>query len=284
MRGQRAMKAVVSLVGLSGMLMLPASTQASPPIRFLICQPGGPDLAKDQQAVIERLYRYLERKTGLASGQIVGVYTNTRAACEKELKTPPTVFFPSLPIFMEYRKRLKLKAVAQLQLQGRTRDNFYVMAQKGSGLTLDQLKGKTLVGTHLDSQQFMADIVLEGRVKLADVTLKSERLGLRAIRAVTRGRADAVVLDGTQYRALVGTRFEKSLELIHTSKDIPTPPIAVLSDCPLAGFGRKLARALVGMGTDPDGEAVLGLFRIEGFVIPAPKTWAQLEARFRSTP
>lgn len=277
-------KAALGWMALVVAASVSAESQAATPIRFLICQPGGPDLAPDQQVVIRKLYRYLERKTGLENGQIVGIYANTRASCEKELKTPPTVFFPSLPMFMEYRKRLGLEAVAQLQLRGRVRDHFYVMAKKGSGLILDKLVGKTLTGTHLDSEQFVADIVLEGRVKLKDVKLKTERLGLRAIRAVTRGRADAVVLDGTQYRALTGTKFEKKLELVHISKDVPTPPVAVLSDCPLAGFGRKLARALVGMGTDPEGEAVLGLFRIEGFAIPAPQTWAQLEARFRSTP
>ncbi len=257
---------------------------AAEPVRFLICQPGGPDLAKEQKVVVERLYRYLEKKTGLAEGQIEGVYTNTRKACEKALEKKPTVLFPSLPIFMEYRRSLGLEAVAQLQIDGKVRDHFFIMSAKGSGLTLEGLAGKTLSGTHLDSTKFVADIVFDGRVKLSEVKLKRERRGLRAIRSVLRGKADAVLLDGTQYRALQGTRFEDKLEVVHVSKDVPTPPVSILKGRASKGFGRKLARALTAMVADPEGQSVLRLFRIEGFAVPKPQTWAQLEARFRSAP
>lgn len=257
---------------------------AGEPVRFLICQPGGPDLAKEQKVVVERLYRYLEKKTGLAEGRIEGVYTNTRKACEKALKDKPTVFFPSLPIFMEYRRSMGLEAVAQLKIDGKVRDHFYIMAGKGSGLSLEGLAGKTLTGTHLDSEKFVDDIVFDGRVKLSEVKLEKERRGLRAIRNVLRGKADAVLLDGTQYRALQGTRFEGKLELVHTSKDVPTPPVSIVKGKGPKGFGRKLAEALTAMVADPEGQSVLRLFRIEGFAVPKPQTWAQLEARFRSAP
>lgn len=257
---------------------------AGEPVRFLICQPGGPDLAKEQKVVVERLYRYLEKKTGLADGQIEGVYTNTRKDCEKALKDKPSVFFPSLPIFMEYRRAMNLEAVAQLKIDGKVRDHFYIMASKGSGLTLEALAGKTLTGTHLDSAKFVDDIVFDGRVKLADVKLDRQRRGLRAIRNVLRGKADAVLLDGTQYRALQGTRFEGELEVVHVSKDVPTPPISIVTGRAPKGFGRKLAQALTAMVADPEGQSVLRLFRIEGFAVPKPQTWAQLEARFRSAP
>ena len=275
---------MTSAVALTLLLSGVGSATAAEPVLVLICQPGGPDLAQEQQEVVERLYRYLEKKTGLADGQIRGVYTNTREDCERELAKEPTVFLPSLPVFMEYRKRLDLEAVAQLQIDGQVRDHFYIMAAKGSGLTLEGLAGKTLTGTHLDSKKFIDDIVLEGRVALKDVKLLPQRMGLRAIREVVRGKADAVLLDGTQHRALVGTRFQAQLELVHVSKDVPTPPVAIVKRRGPAGFGKQLAQALVGMGADPEGQSVLRLFSIEGFMVPKPQTWAQLEARFRSAP
>ncbi|MCA9550159.1 MAG: PhnD/SsuA/transferrin family substrate-binding protein [Myxococcales bacterium] len=276
--------AFASALGTMLLLVGAGSASAAEPVLFLICQPGGPDLAQEQQEVVEKLYRYLEKKTGLADGQIHGVYTNSRPDCERELANKPTVFLPSLPVFMEYRKSLNLEAVAQLQIDGQVRDHFYIMAAKGAGLTLEKLAGKTLAGTHLDSKKFVEDIVLEGRVALKDVKLSPQRMGLRAIREVVRGKADAVLLDGTQYRALQGTRFQEQLELVHVSKDVPTPPVAIVKQRGPAGFGKKLAQALVGMGADPEGQSVLRLFSIEGFAVPKPQTWAQLEARFRSAP
>lgn len=266
------------------MLVPEGAALAGQPVRFLICQPGGPDLAKEQKVVVERLYRYLEKKTGLTEGQIEGVYTNTRKECERALKTEPTVFFPSLPIFMEYRRSMNLEAVAQLKIDGKVRDHFYIMGKKGSGLTLEALAGKTLTGTHLDSMKFVDDIIFDRRVKLSDIKLVKAKRGLRAIRKVLRGKADVVLLDGTQYRALQGTRFEGKLELLHTSKDVPTPPISIVTKRAPKGFGRKLAQALTSMVADPEGQSVLRLFRIEGFAVPKPQTWAQLEARFRSAP
>lgn len=280
---RRTVLSCALICGLAGGLAAPRTAHAgADPVRFLICQPGGPELTDEQQKLVERLYRYLEDQTGLKDGQIVGIYTNTREACEKELKKQgPTVFFPSLPIFMEYRKKMGLEAVAQLQIDGQVRDHFYVMAKEDSDLTLEKLAGKTLAGTHLGSERFVADIVLEGKVELSEVKLKQERLGLRAIRAVRRGRADAVLLDGTQYRALKGTRYEDGLKVIHVSKDVPTPPVAVVKRRAPKGLGRRLAKALTGMKADPEGQDVLKLFRIEGFSVPKPQTWAQLEARFR---
>lgn len=273
----------VLLLGLLGTVSS-AAAYAAKPVRFLICQPGGPDLAKEQEVVVERLYRYLEKKSGLQDGQIQGVYTNTRKACEKALTDKPTVFFPSLPIFMEYRRSMGLQAVAQLQIDKKVRDHFYIMTAKGSGLSLEKLAGKTLTGTHLDSMRFVEDIIFDGRVKLADIKMAPERMGLRGIRNVIRGRADAVLLDGTQYRALQGTRFEAKLELLHVSKDVPTPPVAIVKSQAPKGLGRKLGAALTAMGADPEGQGVLKLFQIEGFAVPKPQTWAQLEARFRSAP
>lgn len=271
------------ILGLMG-LTTGSTAHAGQPVRFLICQPGGPDLAPEQAAVVERLYRYLEKKSGLEDGQIQGVYTNTRSSCEKALADKPTVFFPSLPIFMEYRHSMGLEAVAQLQIDGKVRDHFYIMSLKGSGLTLEKLAGKTLTGTHLDSMRFVDDIIFDGRVKLADIKMAPERMGLRGIRNVIRGSADAVLLDGTQYRALQGTRFEDKLELLHTSKDVPTPPIAIVKQRAPKGLGRKLGAALTAMVADPEGQSVLKLFHIEGFAVPKPQTWAQLEARFRTAP
>ena len=256
---------------------------ASQKIGFLICQPGGPKLRKAQQKVMGKMYRYLEKKVGLPEGQIEGSYTNDRKECLAKLKERPAVVFPSLPIFLEHRRSLGLKPVAQLKVNGKVKDHFYVMAKKGSGIDKPEaLSGKTLTGTHLGSSTFAVDIVLEGRAK--KLQLKPQRRGLRSIKAVLKGKADAVLLDGTQYHALQGTKLAEDLQVVHTSQALPTPPVTVIEKKAPKGFARKLGRALVAMTTDAEGQEVVRLFKIEGFQVPMPRAWASLEARFKSAP
>lgn len=276
---------MLSPLGLVALLTLASPTHAlSGPLRFAICQPGGPDLAPEQQKVLEALYRYLERETGLREGLIEGLYTNTHAGCDEALATSPAVVFPSLPLFMELRRTLDLQAVAQLQVDGRLRDRFYLMVRVEDDLTAPTLAGRRLIGTHLHSTRFVGEIALSGLVDPRAIKLIPEKRALRGIRAVVRNKADAVLLDGFQFRALQGTAFEKKLKVAHVSREVPTPPVAVVAGRAPAGFGTKLARALVDMDKNPEGQRVLKLFRIEGFAIPEPRTYAQLEARLTARP
>ncbi len=230
-----------------------------------------------------KMFRYLEKKIGLEEGNIEGNYTNSRKKCLAELKKRPAVVFPSLPIFLEHRRALGLEPVAQLKVNGQVKDHFYVMARKDSAIDKPEaLSGKTLTGTHLGSSTFAVDIVLEGKAK--NLKLKPKRLGLRSIKAVIKGKADAVLLDGTQYTALKGTTLAESLQVVHVSKPLPTPPVTVIEKKAPKGFARKLGQALVDMTTDPEGKEVVRLFRIEGFQVPMPRAWASLEARFKSAP
>lgn len=251
---------------------------ASEPLRFVICQPGGPDLAREQQEVLRALYRYVERRTGLPEGGIEGIYTHTRAGCHRALKRAPSVVFPSLPMFTELRRTLDLEAVAQLQVEGRVRDRFYLMVRTDDEVTAPSLSGRRLVGTHVYATRFVGEVALSGLVDLATVELVPVKRVLRGIRAVIREKADAVLLDGFQYRALQATAFAKKLKVVHVSREVPTPPVAVVAGRAPAGFGARLARALVDMDRNPEGQRVLKLFRIEGFAIPEPRTYAQIEA------
>lgn len=265
------------------LLALAPRAEAAGPLRFLVCQPGGPALAPEQEKVLDALYRYLERKTDLTDRRIEGIYAHTREACDEALKSEPAVIFPSLPMFLELRRTMDLQAVAQLEVDGRLRDRFYLMVRADDQLTAPALAGRRVVGTHLYSTSFVGEVALSGLVDPASLELVPEKRALRGIRAVIRKKADAVLLDGFQFRALQGTAFEKKLKVAHASPEVPTPPIAVVAGRAPSGFGTKLARALVDMAKDPDGQRVLKLFRIEGFAIPKPRTYAQLGSRSTTT-
>ncbi|MEL7372097.1 MAG: PhnD/SsuA/transferrin family substrate-binding protein [Myxococcota bacterium] len=268
------------LASLAAVLCTTAGTaNAAEPIGFLICQPGGPDLSAEQTEVMDRLFRYLEKKMKLSKGQFQGHYANTTRSCDAALAEHPAIIFPSVPIYIQKKRELGLKPVAQLRINGKSNDHFYVMTRADSTLDLAGLAGKTLIGTHLDSPRFLTDGVFGGKLKPDQLKLKPSKRALRAIRRVIRGKADAVVLDGTQYRALAGSRYEKELKLLHTSPLVPTPPVTVVQDRIPPELAGKLADALVGMAKDDQGRAVLKTFQIEGFEAISRQQWANLEAR-----
>ncbi len=268
-----------SWAAFAAVLFTASSVQAVEPLGFLVCQPGGPDLNPEQTAVMDRLFRHLEKKMNLEEGRFRGHYANSARACEKALSEKPAVIFPSLPIFIEKKQALKLVPVAQLRIEGSSKDRFYVMVHKDADFDLAGLAGKTIMGTHLDSPRFLTDAVFGRRLKVEDLKLLPTKRSLRAVRRVISGRADAVILDGTQYRALEGSRFEKELKLLHTSPLVPTPPVTVVSGRVDADFGRRLGQALVGMVKDPEGQQILKTFNIEGFEATSVQQWAKLEAR-----
>ena len=90
------------------------------------------------------------------------------------------------------------------------------------------------------------------------------------------------MLDGFQYRNIKGTRYEKKLEPIFVSKDIPTPPVAVVEGRVDAKLAETLGAALVDMQNNPEGQGVLKLFRIEGFAKPDVAAYKTLQGRLRA--
>ena len=47
---------------LLAVLSFSSEAMADSTVRFLICQPGGPDVSEHDQKVLGRMYRYLERE------------------------------------------------------------------------------------------------------------------------------------------------------------------------------------------------------------------------------
>lgn len=254
--------------------LLPTSVRAEPLV-FLICQPGGLELAPEQLQVIDKLYRYLEKKLGLADGQISGRYLNEWDACRKALRDKPAVVMPALPLFLETQAEVGMVPVARVQIEGLADSHYHLMVKKGSATDLASLRNQKLTGTSLDSRRFVADLVLEGQLGPPEaLQLAPERLGLRAIRAVTKGEVPAVLLDDAQFRALAGTRYASELVEIRRSGKLPNPPVAVVPSRVPDGFGARLAGALVDMANDPAGRPLLDVFRVDGFVAAGPEAYA----------
>jgi ABC-type phosphate/phosphonate transport system substrate-binding protein len=267
------------------LLGAPNVADAAKPLRLLICQPGGPQLGKEELAVLDKLYRYLEEKLDLEKGQVTGTYVHKTKSCEEALQSEkPAMLMTSLPMFLERRAKLKLVPVAQAKIEGAGSDRFYLVTKAGGEKSAAAFKGKKITGTGLDHPGFVSQVALEGKLGASsEFEIVPAKMGLRAIRAVIKGKADAAILDGFQYRALRGTKFEKELEVVHVSEPVPNAPFAVVKKRIPKGFAKKLAGVLENLHVDPDGASMLKAFRIDGFVTPPVGDWDALAKKMKES-
>lgn len=264
-------------------LTAPAPAPAATPdnLRFLICAPGGPDLKDGEQEVIQSFFRFMEERLGMLKTSIDGTYLNDRDKCAVALKAKPGALMLSPDLFVAHEKAEGLVPVAQVRIAGATRDRYYLMtAAEGGATELAALKGAKITGSAVGTADFIARATLDGRLGAAAAFRFSETtMGLRAVRAVLRGKADAVLLDGVQYRALQGTPFEKKLQLVYTSDPLPTAPICVARGRVPDGFGAALADVLSNMANSDHGRTLIKTFGIDGFERPSPGAWDLVRAR-----
>lgn len=273
------MKTTLTLA--AALATLPALAHAGSPdhLSFVVCQLGGPELELHEQTVIRDFYRYVGKKLGMAEGSIDGTYHTKRAGCLAALAKAPEVLMLSLDMFLEQRKALSLEAIAQVDLEGGTSSRFYLLTTTDGPSSLTELRGKPISGTNLHNPAFVARVIFGGKLGMpAELTLKPEKLGLRAVRSVIRGKATAVLLDESQYKAIRGTPFESKLRLVFTSEPLPNAPVAVAKTRVAEGLSKRLGDVMMQMNSDKNGQELVKTFGIKGFVKPAPGTWKTLEA------
>lgn len=277
---------VVTLgVALGLLLACPSDARAAGPqaLKILVCQPGGPNLNADEQQTLDELYGYLGDKLGMGKGSVSGVFLNERQACDAEIaKGDAQLMLMPTSLIVDHMDALGLEVGALLKKDGRVEDSLYLMAAKDAAGDLAAYKGKTITGTTLGSPRFVANVVFEGALGAAgELVLQPAKMGLRGIRKVTRGKVDAVLLDGEQYRALAGSPWEAKLKLVHTSKAVPNPAVMVVKAKVPAGFTERLRKVLLGMASDEAGKKVLSTFKLDGFEAAAADRWAQAKKRHK---
>ena len=186
---------------------------------------------------------------------------------------------------MKHQTALGLEPLAQISMEGKTTDHFYVLVRPDGPARLEALKDKEITGTNLGSPDFVGCMVLEGRAGPSrDLKLKPQKRSLRAIRFVANGKAAAVVLNGDAYRTMKSTKYGKDLKVLHTSGPLPTAPVALTKQAVPPRFAEKLTRALTSMTVDPEGKEVIKSYRIEGFLAASAADWAGLKAKLKSCP
>jgi len=253
---------------------LPGKVSAKPDLTFLICQPGGPDLKDQEQALMRDFYSYVGKRVGITQENISGEYLTKRKKCLKALKQKPSVLMLSLDMYLSASRTKSLTPVAQIKIRGKTSGRYFLMSSIEGPKELSAIRGKQISGTMVHDPAFVAKVVMNGQLGAVNtLKLKPQKLGLRGVRDVIRGKSAAVLLDEAQYNAIEGTPFEKKLQLVFTSDSLPNAPIAVSTSKVKGSTLKKMQNVMREMTKDPEGKKLLDAFGIEAFVAPKKNTW-----------
>ncbi len=240
---------------------------ASQPEMIVVCYPGGSVNAADANAAMSSMLRVVERIGHWRENSFDSLFTTKTDECRKQMaEKNPKFAITSLGLFLALRDQNRLIPLAQPQLKGRTSEIYRVMVEKGQFQNLEELKGKTLGGTVLEEQAFIAKIVFAGNLDPASFfVLKPSNQAIRTLRSLAKGELDAVMLNQQQFDGLASLHLEKPLAVVFTSEEIPLLGVVADAAATTEAERGRFTKALAGMCDDPEGKKLCELFGIDAF-------------------
>lgn len=289
--------------------VVPVSARAEDP-RLVVVQPGYPGSTSTAAGFLRKLTGYLEKKAGIKG--LHGTYYNEAKPVLAALKGSSGASSPgkaegkivwgvvSVGFYLEHRQAFGMKAL----LESRPKDNFVVVARSADVKSPLELKGEPVAGGPLHERLYLERIVFgkrsekgaekgtEKEVKEAQrLDIGSWRLTptLRASRALRnllrRKKYRAVVLTGTDYRALSSLYPAKTLEKIAESAYYPPALVVAFGKATEEALlsvekTREVEGAFLGLSRDPEGRGILETMGADGFRAVQAGWLRELEGKF----
>jgi phosphonate transport system substrate-binding protein len=178
--------------------------------------------------------------------------------------------------YVRYREQLELLAVPVWQ--GRPLYQSYIIVSSDRDITsVDALRGDIHAFSDPDSNSgYLVTTALLAKRGVRPPSFFSRTFytyGHRnVVRAVASGLAQSGSVDGYVWEVLKETEPELTsrTRIFRKSEWLGFPPVAGSSASPTRASGQQLARALVSMNEDPEGQSVLSMLRLNGFAHQKP--------------
>ena len=242
----------------------------TPPARadtLVVCAPGYPGSTAEAQPAMDAFAAAIDTAAGWAPEETSAVYFETEAAGVAKLGKEETAFaMVTLPFFLEHRKTLGLKPLAQAVPAGSDATQVWALvAALGRVSAPGELKGWKITSLGGHSPAFVRAMVFDGWGPAPDglEIVFSSRV-LTELRRAAKGEDVAVLLDGPQAASLGRLPFGKDLEILRTSPEVPISLVCSVGGRPSSNREKAFTEALLGLGGE-SGEALAGI-RIDRFV------------------
>jgi hypothetical protein len=200
----------------------------------------------------------------LGSVTIRGRYFRSYSQADAYIKRYRNVFIMStIGYYLSRKNTLGLEPLADM-IQNST-NRYYVMTG-GSYGNLSSLRGKSLTGSVLyQGQRFLDKVVFDGKLDASRYFSLRPTTRIRsAVRKVTRGDIQAVVINQRDYQKFSRYSFFKNMKTVYTSPEVSS--LGVMTKISTNEIlKRQVFEALTKIGDKEDAGPMLRANGIEGF-------------------
>jgi len=251
----------------SGLVFCLSAPAAAGSRDLVVLRPGGPPANEQAQAQVAQLLAQITAALGWPADSAKAHYFNrTEEGLDFIRKNKPGFVFSTPGFYLKYREELQLQPINQVMLPEGAEVYYYIVVQKGTIKHLDDLRGRTLAGAHLAEPEFIEKVVLNNRLKFG-VDLKiQQKSAFTALRELSKGQLDAVMIDTLEQRSLASLSFADQLEIIYHSTPIPNTGMMAIDGNAEAADIAALNKACTDLCGTAAGAAVCETFGIKTFI------------------
>lgn len=242
---------------------------------LVVVYPGGPNPGSSQQNVIDD---FVSRLTGELSLTLKGTYFNDTEAAAAFLADHPNSFvFGSTGFFLAQREALSLVPELTVILPDGHPEQYFLVSRKGAFSDLASMKGKSISGSPLyESSSFLDQIVFAGKATVSEFELQPTNRPLSALRKLTSGDLDGVLLGAPQYHSLSGLPLADELDTVFASEPIASVGFMRTDNESTAKVAAHLTEALIQLSQTSEGAEACKGFGVAGFATPDQEAVAKL--------
>lgn len=261
---------VLALVAFAILGSSPAAraAQKASPLALAIVNPGGPGGGAEGDKLAGELASHLADAAGLAGDPITAAYfTQSAPAVTYLAKHKDAFVLGSLGFFLAQRRTAKLLPLARLVGQAGSDELYSVVVRKGRYRNLDELRGKTLVGSVLaDDPRFVDRFAFGGKLVASEhFRCEPSERPLSALRKLAADEVDAVLLNRSQRAALERMPLSEKLEVIHASAPVPTVGLMMTATPRTRRLRERIVQAVTRLCGTEKGAPVCQTYGITGF-------------------
>lgn len=249
-----------SITILTSLTLLAADARG--PARVGVRLVGGPTPATE---TVEAAEEVLARLSGVPALRLE-VRNEEGDGASRGADLPP-VTLVSLPLYLELVASGVEARILRVPRRGaETRERYHLVARAGEG-SAGAIADGPVLGALLWAPDFVAARLFPGHLDGRELRFVPQPL--RAIRALRRGEAGAVVLADVELEALAGLIPADELVTVATSPPVPLPLLVGIG--PPGPDEPAILRAWDGLCGDPDGSYLCDGFGVDGFGAPGPE-------------
>ncbi len=237
-------------------------------INFAVIFLGGPDTGAEGEKIINQFMTSLTKLTSMKKDSLQGKYFNNIADAKTYIQLNKNSYIMgSIGFYLANKKAMNLSPLAAVKIDGDDKEQYILIVKKGSYKSLKQLKGKVLAGNVLyEDTKFINSLIFDNKLDISKhFQLKPSSRPLSAVRKLTSGQVDAVLLNHMQYNSLKNLDVFSKIEVLHQSPKMPALGLMMANTKTNKAAKDKIVNAVTRMCNQADTKEACKNFGIDGF-------------------